>query len=79
MFERLWSASVKTSGVPVARNASEASHVAVIVSGNPATSARNAWPARRGCRSTAATQNAAIGPNSGPTTMAPTMRIGLSR
>ena len=52
--------------------------VTTMASGKPTTRATSdGGTTSRRC-STAATHSAAIGPNSGPTTIAPTMRIGLS-
>ena len=49
-----------------------------MASGNPTASARNERAASDRGGWTRATQNPAIGPNSGPTTMAPTIRIDES-
>ena len=51
---------------------------AAIPTAKPRTRVPSAWVARRGRPLTMPTQNATSGPNSGPTTMAPTMRIGWS-
>src|SRR5687767_3651980 len=68
------SASLKVSGdAPTRSNPAIASQTAVIASGKPTSSAENDCQARCPRFSTTATQNAAIGPNSGPTTIAPTM------
>ena len=47
--------------------------------GKPTASARSERRASLPCRFTSATDRPASGPNSGPTTMAPTIRIGWSR
>ncbi len=49
-----------------------------IPSGKPTASAVSDFFARSRCLWTIATQTAASGPNSGPTTIAPTIRIGES-
>ena len=51
-----------------------AANVALIATGNPTTSATPERRARSIRRSTSATQSAASGPNSGPTTIAPMIR-----
>ena len=55
------------------------SNAAVIPTGKPIASARNERRATSRRRWTSATQKPAIGPNSGPTIIAPTIRIGESR
>ena len=75
-----WSASVKVSGVtPRALKVNEARMTAAIPSGKPITSARPDASASARRRWTTATQTPATGPNSGPTTIAPTTRIAESR
>src|SRR3954447_26281134 len=69
----------KVAGVtPVALKISVAVNVAPIASGKPAARASPERSASLRRHVTSATQRAAIGPNSGPTTMAPTIRIGES-
>jgi hypothetical protein len=55
------------------------STVPTIPTGKPTTSASADLAASGARHCTSATQSAASGPNSGPTTIAPTMRIGWSR
>ena len=50
-----------------------------MATGKPTASATNERQARCWRRCTSATQKPAIGPNSGPTTIAPTIRIGEFR
>ena len=67
------------SNSPTAFRTSATTYTMAMPSGKPAASAsaeRAASPRRR-C--TSATQRPASGPNSGPTTMAPTIRIAESR
>jgi hypothetical protein len=64
---------------PVALNRSEVATTTAMATGKPTSSAASERTASFGRRSTTATQKPAIGPNSGPTTIAPTMRIGLLR
>ena len=58
---------------------SDARYAAPIATGKPTTSATNERRASCGRRSTTATQKLASGPNSGPRTIAPMIRIGVSR
>ena len=53
--------------------------MAAIASGKPTASASAERAASCAGAATSATQKPAIGPNSGPTTIAPTIRIGESR
>ncbi len=70
----------KSSGIRSAPSkASVASVVAAIASGKPTSSAIAERPARSARRCTIATHSPASGPNSGPTTIAPTTRISESR
>src|SRR5918911_4764411 len=76
MLERPWFTSVKSSfRSPDDLNASVATYAAVIASGKPTASATAERSASAPRLWTAATQNPASGPNSGPTTIAPTIRI----
>src|SRR4051794_29111700 len=69
----------KSSAVrPVALKISVAAKVDAIASGKPQASAIAERRASERRRCTSATQKPAIGPNSGPTTIAPTIRIGES-
>ncbi len=61
-----------------ARRASVTTNEAVIAATNPTESAAAARRAIIGRRRTTATHSAASGPNSGPTTIAPTIRIAES-
>ena len=74
-----WSSWLKLAGAsPVALKSAVAASAAAMASGKPTASARperSASPARRWI---AATQTPAIGPNSGPTTIAPTTSTELS-
>lgn len=77
--EKRWSPLSKSSGMmPAASKASVASTVTPMASGKPTSSApvkrRASWPRPW----TIATERPASGPNSGPTTIAPTMRIADS-
>src|SRR3954469_6134692 len=63
---------------PVALKIRPAANVTAIAVGKPTASASSERRASGRSRSTSATQKPAIGPNSGPTTMAPTIRIGES-
>ena len=75
-----WSSAVKSSGVrSVALKISVATKTAAMASGKPTASATPERTARSRRRWTSATQKPAIGPNSGPTTIAPTIRISESR
>src|SRR5215217_4337885 len=75
-----WLAALKASGVmSVALKTSELTTTAAMASGKPTASAASDRTASPGRRWTAATQTPAIGPNSGPTTIAPTMRIAELR
>ena len=53
--------------------------VTTIATAKPTSSAISERRARRGVRCTRAVQMPASGPNSGPTAIAPTIRIALSR
>ncbi len=70
----------KPAGIrSAASNASVASTVTPIASGKPTASASAERAASSPRRWTSATHRPATGPNSGPTTIAPTTRIGESR
>ena len=74
-----WDVALKSSGVrPTASITSEKRYAAVIPTGKPISSASSERFAISPRRSTSATQSPAIGPNSGPTTIAPMIRIGES-
>ena len=80
VLARPWSASVKVSGPrPTSLASTVRPSVTRMPSGKPTASAVKERTASAGRRCTAATQKPAIGPNSGPTTIAPTIRIALSR
>jgi hypothetical protein len=64
---------------PTAAASSASTIVTAIATAKPATSSRIASRSRRGRQSAIPTQAAATGPNSGPTTIAPTTRIAESR
>ena len=74
-----WALVKSASRRPVALAASVNSQAAVIPTGKPTASAESERQARSSRRSTIATQRPASGPNSGPTTIAPTIRIGEPR
>ena len=75
-----WLLGSKSSGdTPRARNASTERSVISTPAGNPTARAASERRAKSGRRSTRATDSPASGPNSGPTTIAPTIRIGWSR
>ena len=74
-----WSLGTKSSGLaPMASNARVARHASTMPVGNPTPSAASDRRARSDLRWTSATDRPASGPNSGPTTIAPTIRIGWS-
>ena len=70
--------SIEESSCPVAVSSSTNPMVASIPTGKPTTSASSDRRASAGRRCTIATHSPASGPNSGPTTIAPTTRIGWS-
>ena len=79
-FDSEWLRSENSAGVrPVARKISVASQTAVIAVGKPIASAENDRRATSRRLVASATQKPATGPNSGPTTIAPTIRIGELR
>src|SRR5918999_1064296 len=74
-----WSTSTNSLGKrPSAMNTSDVNNVHTIPRGKPTVSARSERRASCGCLLTKATLTPASGPNSGPTTIAPTIRIGWS-
>jgi hypothetical protein len=80
VWDNEWLAALNASGVmSVALKTSELRMTAPMASGNPTASAASDRAASSGRRWTVATQTPAIGPNSGPTTIAPTMRIAEFR
>ena len=74
-----WALVKSASSRPVAFEARVNSQAAVIPTGKPIASAVRERRAASRRRSTIATQRPARGPNSGPTTIAPTIRIGEPR
>jgi hypothetical protein len=80
ILDRSWDPASNVSGVsPVARKITDAIRLMSAAAGSPIASVTKERAARRPRRWTTATQKPAMGPNSGPTTIAPTMRIGEFR